>query len=88
MRFRLTSLIGISLTLIAVFALIWTVQSRRRGQGSPGLAEAQRGGQLVVSVRSEPRSFNRIVTGTQSAELLALITQFDRDRFLPQSPLG
>jgi peptide/nickel transport system substrate-binding protein len=75
MRFRITSLIGISLTLIAVFALIWTVQSGRRGQGSPGQAEAQRGGQLVVSVRSEPRSFNRIVTGTQSAELLALITQ-------------
>ena len=30
---------------------------------------------MVVSVRSEPRSFNRLVTGTQSAELLALITQ-------------
>jgi peptide/nickel transport system substrate-binding protein len=30
---------------------------------------------LVVSVRSEPRSFNRIVTGTQSAELLALLLQ-------------
>jgi len=30
---------------------------------------------LVVSVRSEPRSFNRLVTGTQSAELLALLMQ-------------
>jgi peptide/nickel transport system substrate-binding protein len=75
MRFRITSLIGISLTLIAVFALIWTVRSGPEGQGTPGQTEAQRGGQLVVSVRSEPRSFNRIVTGTQSAELLALITQ-------------
>jgi len=30
---------------------------------------------LVVSVRSEPRSFNRIATGTQSAELLSLLMQ-------------
>jgi peptide/nickel transport system substrate-binding protein len=30
---------------------------------------------LVVSVRSEPRSFNRLTTGTQSTELLALLTQ-------------
>ena len=30
---------------------------------------------MVVSVRSEPRSFNRLVTGTQSAETLALLMQ-------------
>src|SRR5687768_5690225 len=75
MRFRFASALGISLTLISVLALIWLVRSRPDPGGSPGPAEAQRGGQLVVSVRSEPRSFNRVVTGTQSAELLALLMQ-------------
>ena len=75
MRFRLGSRLGIAVTLISVLTLIWMVRSGRTPQGSPGQAEAQRGGQLVVSVRSEPRSFNRLVTGTQSAELLALLMQ-------------
>ena len=75
MRFRLASRLGITLTLISVFALIWTVQSGRRPGTSPGQAEPQRGGQLIVSIRAEPRSFNRIVTGTQSAEQLALLMQ-------------
>ena len=75
MRFRFASVLGISLTLISVLALIWLVRSTGGPGGSPGPAEAQRGGQLVVSVRSEPRSFNRVVTGTQSAELLALLMQ-------------
>jgi peptide/nickel transport system substrate-binding protein len=75
MRLRRSSLLGISLTLIIVFTLIWAVRSGRAPQGSPGPAEPQRGGQLVVSVRGEPRSFNRLVTGTQSAELLSLLMQ-------------
>src|SRR5687768_15075703 len=75
MRFRFASVLGISLTLIAVLALIWRVRTGDLPGGSPGPSEAQRGGQLVVSVRSEPRSFNRLVTGTQSAELLATMMQ-------------
>jgi peptide/nickel transport system substrate-binding protein len=75
MRFSVSRLIGISLTLMAVLGLIWFVQSGRGPQGSPRPSEPHRGGQLVVSVRSEPRSFNRLVTGTQSAELLALLMQ-------------
>ena len=75
MRFRLSSLLGISLTVIAAFALILMVRSRPGSRENPGLAEPQRGGQLIVSVRSEPRSFNRIVTGTQSTELLSILTQ-------------
>ena len=81
MRFRLTGLLGIFVTLISALALIWLVRSGETPQGSPGLAEAQRGGQLVASVRSEPRSFNRLVTGTQSAELLALLLQARLVRF-------
>ena len=75
MRFRASRLTGVAFSLIAVSALIWLVRSGRAPQGSPGPAEAQRGGQLVVSVRSEPRSFNRVAVGTQSTELLSLLTQ-------------
>src|SRR5512134_3604475 len=75
MRFRFPSALGISLTLIGGLALIWLVRSSSGPGEPPGQAEPQRGGQLVVSVRSEPRSFNRVVTGTQSAELLALLMQ-------------
>lgn len=35
----------------------------------------QRGGQLVTTVRAEPRSFNRIAVRTQSADLLSALTQ-------------
>src|SRR5688572_10266133 len=75
MRFRFASTLGIFLTLISGLALIWWVRSSSSPGETPGLAEPQRGGQLVVSVRSEPRSFNRVVTGTQSAELMALLMQ-------------
>jgi peptide/nickel transport system substrate-binding protein len=75
MRFRLASRLGIAVTLISVLGLIWMVRSGRAPQGTPGQAGAQRGGQLVVSVRSEPRSFNRLVTGTQSADLLSILMQ-------------
>jgi peptide/nickel transport system substrate-binding protein len=75
MRLRLAGRLGISLTLISALALIWMVRSSRGPGNSPGPAEPHRGGQLVVSVRAEPRSFNRIATGTQSAELLSLLMQ-------------
>jgi len=66
---------GVLFTLIVVSGLIWLVRSGPDSQVIPGQAEPQRGGQLVVSVRSEPRSFNRIAVGIQSAELLAILTQ-------------
>jgi len=44
--------------------------------GAPAPAEApRRGGQLVATVRAEPRSFNRIAVRTQSADLLSALTQ-------------
>ena len=67
--------VGVLFTLIVVSALIWLIRSRPDSQGIPGPAEARRGGQLVASVRSEPQSFNRIAVGTQSTELLSLLTQ-------------
>src|SRR6187399_19747 len=75
MRFRALRVVGALSTLIVVLTLIWLARSGRSPQGSPGQTEAARGGQLVVSVRSEPRSFNRIAVGSQSTELLSLLTQ-------------
>jgi len=75
MRFRALRVVGALFTLIVVLTLIWLVQSGRSPQGTPGRVDARRGGQLVVSVRSEPRSFNRIAVGNQSTELLSILTQ-------------
>src|SRR6188768_842342 len=75
MRFRALRVVGALFTLIVVLTLIWLVQSGRSPQGTPGQVDARRGGQLVVSVRSEPRSFNRIAVGNQSTELLSILTQ-------------
>jgi peptide/nickel transport system substrate-binding protein len=36
---------------------------------------AARGGQIVASIRGEPRSFNRIVARDQTSDLLSLLTQ-------------
>ena len=75
MRFRALRVVGALFTLIVVLTLIWLVQSGRSPQGTPGQVDSRRGGQLVVSVRSEPRSFNRIAVGNQSTELFSLLTQ-------------
>jgi len=75
MTFRSVRSVGLLITLALGISLIWRPQSCRLPQGTPGPAGARRGGQLVVSVRTEPRSFNRIVVGNQSTEVLALLTQ-------------
>jgi peptide/nickel transport system substrate-binding protein len=68
-------MVGLPLTVIVVLGLIWLSRSRGAPQGTPGPAEALRGGQLVVSVRTEPRSFNRLAVNNQSTELLSILTQ-------------
>src|SRR6187399_179210 len=75
MRFRALRVVGALFTLIVVLTLIWLVQSGRSPQGTPGRVDARRGGQLVVSVRSEPRSFNRIAVGNQSTARLVRVNK-------------
>jgi peptide/nickel transport system substrate-binding protein len=43
--------------------------------GGPGEGAARRGGQVVATVRAEPRSFNRFAVQTQAADLLSALTQ-------------
>ena len=45
---------------------------RESGTGTPA---ARRGGQIVASIRTNPRSFNRIVTADQASDLLNLLMQ-------------
>ena len=45
---------------------------RESGTGPPA---ARRGGQIVASIRTNPRSFNRIVTADQASDLLNLLMQ-------------
>jgi len=42
---------------------------------APAPPEARRGGQIVASLRSEPRSFNRLVSRDYATEILSLLTQ-------------
>src|SRR5262245_23105261 len=49
---------------------------RMGGGGSPATAPAAtRGGQIVASIRGEPRTFNRYVAADQASELLSLLLQ-------------
>ena len=48
----------------------------RSGSGdSPSVDTPSRGGQIVASIRAEPRSFNRLVARDQATELLTQLTQ-------------
>lgn len=59
--------------VLAIGVLVGVVVTWRT-PSSPA-SSASRGGQLVASIRSEPRSFNRLVARDQTVELLALLTQ-------------
>ncbi|OFW51001.1 MAG: hypothetical protein A3G77_15360 [Acidobacteria bacterium RIFCSPLOWO2_12_FULL_68_19] len=48
---------------------------RLRPSDAPPPPTIQRGGQIVASVRAEPRSFNRFVSRDQVTELLTILTQ-------------
>ena len=74
---RFSKVPGAFVTLLVVLAGYWYFRpSPGVRPGSNAVAKpAERGGQLVATVRSEPRSFNRIAVRSQSAELLSLLTQ-------------
>lgn len=70
MRARIAVLV-LALALV-VGAIIWF----QRGPASPpGRSAAVRGGQLVGSIRAEPRTFNRLVARDAVVEIVGLLTQ-------------
>ena len=64
----------VSLALLALAAVFWW-QRPERTRSSATPSAARRGGQLVASIRGEPRSFNRYIFRDQTTELLSLLTQ-------------
>ena len=66
-------LVGVAVTaaLLAAFVLVL-----RMGQEEPAPGPAAaRGGQIVASIRGEPRTFNRYVGADQASEVLSLLLQ-------------
>jgi len=74
---RIPRLTGVVVTALLVAFGVWYLGVPRRvaDLGSPSSDAPRRGGQVVATVRAEPRSFNRVAVGSQSAELLSLLTQ-------------
>jgi peptide/nickel transport system substrate-binding protein len=56
--------------LVAGGAVLWLTRPADRAAPQP-----QRGGELIASLRSEPRSFNRLVARDPVADLLSYLTQ-------------
>jgi len=73
---RFSRVAGASVTLLVVLAGYWYFRPATGDRpGRPAIKTPLRGGQLVATVRSEPRTFNRIAVRSASAELLSQLTQ-------------
>jgi peptide/nickel transport system substrate-binding protein len=73
---RFFRIAGVSVTLLMVLAGYWFFRPAPRSPDSgTALTAPKQGGQLVATVRAEPRSFNRIAVRTASADLLSHLTQ-------------
>ena len=62
---------GVSLALLG--AILFVV--RGDPDGPAGASAPRRGGQIVASIRAEPRSFNRLVARDLTTETLTMLTQ-------------
>ncbi|HXE79774.1 MAG TPA: ABC transporter substrate-binding protein [Vicinamibacterales bacterium] len=62
----------ISAGLLALVLFVWNA---RREATAPPPEPVRRGGQIVASIRSEPRSFNRVLVTDQTSDLIYTLTQ-------------
>jgi peptide/nickel transport system substrate-binding protein len=62
----------ISASLLALALVVWNAD---REVTTPRPEPAHRGGQIVASIRSEPRSFNRVLVNDQASDLISTLTQ-------------
>jgi len=71
----------VSLAILAIVSLVGVARWRAGGLPAVGGESAEtdtrivRGGTLVISVRGEPRTFNRYVARDQTSDLIATLTQ-------------
>jgi peptide/nickel transport system substrate-binding protein len=66
--------LGVTVGLLAAFFLVRGCPSTRNAGGDNN-APPRRGGQIVGSIRSTPRSFDRLVAADQAADLFSVLTQ-------------
>ena len=73
---------GVFIMAVLFLALvIWwrgcpiTPSVSRTNPSAPPTEKQEHGGQVVASIRAEPRSFNRLVAGDQTTETLAILLQ-------------
>ena len=67
----LVATVAAGAVLVGVIGLVL----RNRTGGPPPAQAPTRGGQIVASIRAEPRSFNRLVARDQTTDLLNFLTQ-------------
>ena len=72
---RISRFAGALITAALVLGGLWYFRPATRESSRAPIEVPRRGGQLVTTVRAEPRSFNRIAVRTQSADLLSALTQ-------------
>ena len=65
----------ILVTAIAIFAAFSFWRTASTPETPDRAAAQQRGGQLIGSIRSEPRSYNRLTSREQNTEIISLLTQ-------------
>jgi peptide/nickel transport system substrate-binding protein len=65
--------VGIGVSLALLGAILFVVG--RGPDGPPGASAPRRGGQIVASIRAEPRSFNRLTARDLTTETLSMLTQ-------------
>jgi peptide/nickel transport system substrate-binding protein len=66
--------IGVTVA-VAIFVLAWYFGGSSSPAGRPGTVDARRGGQIVASIRSEPRSFNRLLVRDEPSDTLTFLMQ-------------
>jgi peptide/nickel transport system substrate-binding protein len=67
--------LGIVFTLLAAAAAVLYYRGPGEEETATEAPRAQRGGQLIGSMRSEPRSFNRLVARDQPSDTVSMLTQ-------------
>jgi peptide/nickel transport system substrate-binding protein len=72
---RISRFAGALITAALVLGGLWYFRPATRESSSAPVEAPRRGGQLVATVRAEPRTFNRIAVRTQSVDLLSALTQ-------------
>ena len=75
MTVRPSRFAGILLTLLVLGAAVIYYRGNREGEIVGETPRAQRGGQIVGTMRSEPRSFNRLMARDQASDTVSFLTQ-------------